>query len=809
MFRLIAISLFILGCLASPVVAAYLPLSLTIPFPDVPGAATSGVESVILNPSALYLNRALALNYYRSFGKDDFDGDDAVLISGYGFGFGYQRFNLDLPSTVSRYDFAIASRVVQNLYSGLSYTYYKSDNHPIDKTHSWNASLLFHLNRQVALAAQARNFNKQKFAGQETSIAYLLGMAYRPFGERWTLGGDVQLHGSQRLADASWRLTTRFKWRPGLVVFGGIDNEGFFGAGIELHFGSVIGGGESFFDDDAKYTRSTVFAGISGAERDQMIRHTKSVLHVDISGEIPEEIEKPWLFGKVPPTLYQRLQKIRQAGRDPQIRGLLLTVRNPRIGWGRLCDLRAAIKEFRTQGKPVIAYLGTGVGNGGYYLATAADKVFMLPVDALNLTGLRAEVQFYTGLMEKLGIEAEVEKSGKYKNAPDVFTDTTMSPYYRESLTALLDDLYEQTVNDIAADRNLDAARLKQLIDQGPFTSPQAESLRLIDGRFYGHELEDKLGELFGNFYNVANSAKYRKREQFRERFAEPPQIALIAIEGGITRGASGYDYLEGNTAGSSTITGAIRAARSNPQVKAIVMRLNTPGGDAIASDLIWAELAKAKEEKPVIVSMSDVCASGGYYIAAASDRILLEPHTVTGSIGVYAGKPNLAGLYDKLGVRTETITRGRHATFHSMTQAYSGEERSILRRHVTDMYSRFLDIVAEGRQLSSDSVHAVAQGRVWSGSRAIALGLADTVGTVLDAIDLARERAQIEDDYYSVLEWPQRRIVPRLSQLAVSAASSLLGADARSLGTLFEPLAEVGADANLRMRLPYNLTIQ
>lgn len=787
--------------------AANLPLSLSIPLPDIPQAATLGVESMILNPAALYVNRALALNYYRSFGEDDFNGDDAILVAGYGFGFGYQKLKLDLPDEVSRYDFAVSSRVVENLYSGLSYTYYKSDWAPINKAHAWNAALLYHANRQVALSLQARNFNKHKFDGQKSAIAYLLGVALRPFGETLTLGADMKLHGSQRLDETTWRLSTRFKWRPGLSVYGGIDDKGFFGAGLEFTFGSVLVGGESFFDSDADYERSTVFAGISGAQREQVIKHTHSVLHIDVSGEMPEEVVKPFLFGRGPATMYQRLEKIRQAAADPQVRGLLVTIRNPRIGWGRIADFRTALHDFRKTGKPVIAYLGAGVGNGGYYLAAAADKVYMLPVDALNLTGLRAEVTFYTGLMEKLGIGAEVEKSGKYKNAPDVFTDTTLSPYYRETLETLLDDLYEQMLTDMAHERQIAREQLREIIDQGPFTSTQAESLHLVDGRFYPHELENKIAELYGDQYGVTPAGRYRSRPQFRERFGEPPQIALIAVEGGIVKGSSGFDYVEGNTAGAATIAGAIRAARTNPAIEAIVMRMNTPGGDAIASDLIWGELAAARKAKPVIISMSDVCASGGYYIATASDRIITEPQTITGSIGVFAGKPTLSGLYDKLGLRTETIKRGEHANFYSMTEPYSPDERSLLRRQVNDMYVRFLDVVAEGRSLPADSIHAIAQGRAWSGRRAVELGLADTVGSLLEAIDLARERAGIRDDDYQVVEWPQRRLAMRLSSLTYSVMNALTGSKHQPLSALLQPLT--AAKADLQMRVPYSLTIQ
>jgi protease-4 len=785
------------------------PLQLSLRFPDVSAAAVTGTEALVLNPAALFVNQEPAVMALHSFGKDEFSGDNAFLISAAGLGFGYQKLALNLGAGVSRYDFAASSRLMRNFYTGLSYTYYKTDWKTLDKAHAWNYSLLYHAARMAAFSFQAQNINKHRFDGEKSSIHYSFSAALRPKGEVLTIGTDFSMYSGQKLDQVDWRVTTRANVRKGLALFAAIDNRGRFGVGLELHFGRAISGGESFFDNDAKYTGSTMYGGFSASTREQIIRHYQSILHVDLSGEIPEESIKPFLWKKSPPTVYQKISKIQAAKSDPQISGLLLTVRNPAIGWGRIADFREAVKEFRSAGKPVVAYLGASAGNGSYYLASAADKIYMLPVDALYLTGLRAQVTFYKGAMDKLGVEAEMERSGNYKSYPEVFTDTTLSPQFREAIEVLLDDLYDQIIDDVAADRHFQSGALRATIDQGPFTSTQAESLRLVNGRFYSHELEAKVPEMFGAYYGIVSESNYRNYPAFRDRFGEPPAIALITVEGGIVRGASGYDYFEGSTVGSGTVVAAIRTARNDAAVKAIVVRLNTPGGDAIASDLIWGELSEARKTKPVIVSMSDACASGGYYIASASDQILLQNTTVTGSIGVFAGKANLAGLYSKLGLHTETITRGKHANMFSLTQPYSDEERSLVRRQVMDMNVRFTTIVADGRMLAIDSVAAIAQGRVWSGKRALALGLADSLGSVLDAIDLARRKAQISDNDFVVLEMPQRRLIPRLTNLALSGLAKTMGLDSHSALASLRASVPLSPEANLQMRIPWNLTIE
>jgi protease-4 len=807
LFLVVAITLL---NICSRAFATDVPLKAELQFPDIAAAAVTGSEGVVLNPAALFFNKQLGVQVYHSFAEGGLSGDNAFLISASGVGFGYQRLSLGLPSEVSRYDFAISSRILRNVYTGISYTYYKTDWAALDKVHSWNYSLMVHAGSAASFSAQAENINRQRFNDKKSDVGYLLSAAVRPLGDRLTFGGNLTTYSGQRLADARWRVSTKIYLRRGLALSGGYGDRREFGIGLEMQFGEGTVGAESFFDEHSGYSSSTTYTGYSVTPRAELINPRGKILQVDLSGEIPEERTSSFLFMRAPETVYQLLARIAAAKDDPEIRGLLLTVNSPEIGWGKLSDFRRVVNEFKGTGKKVVCYLGVSPNNGSYYLASAADEVYMLPVDALNLIGLRAEVTFYKGTLDKLGIEPQFEKIGEYKNYPNVFTDTTLTPPHREALEALLDDLYQQIVGEISGGRKISADDLKKIIDSGPFTSIQAESLGLVDGRFYPVELEERLPLLFQPGWTLLPSSLYLENPPYRERFGEAPKIALISVAGSITTGNSGSTIIDGSSAGSATISEAIRRARQDPSIKAIVMRLDTPGGDARAADLIWGELNRVREFKPVIVSMSDVCASGGYYIASASDEILLEPTTITGSIGVFTGKANLDGLYHKLGMRTETVTRGKHANMYSMKSGFSDEERAIVHRQVGDLYRNFVSIVAENRGLSEDSVDAIARGRVWSGKMALEIGLADREGNLLDAIAEAKKQAGIEGDDYEIIEMPSRgRSLFDIPSMVMTGVSRVFGFEGQANAGLLRLLQHLPADGVLQLRLPYQLIIE
>ncbi len=785
------------------------PLQLRLDFPDIPTAAVVGAEGVVLNPAALYINQPIAVQFYHSFASGSLSGDNCVLVGTGGLGFSYQRLGLGVANGVSRYDFAASSKVIDNLYTGLSYTYYKTDWALLDKAHSWNYSVIYHLPSAASVTAQFENLNRNKFAGEESAIGYLLGVAFQPMGDRLTLGGDAKIFGGQSLSEAQWRLSARAYLKEGLLAYAGIGNGQRFGFGFEMQFGQSAVGAESFFSSDDGYDRTTIYGAVYGAPRKNLFLGRGRILQMNISGEIPEEKQEPLFLWPARETVYEKLTKIKAAEKDPSIKGMLLIINKPQIGWAKLADFRAALQEFSDAGKPIICYLGSFSGTGSYYLASVADSIFTAPVDALYLIGLRAEVMFYAGTLQKLDVKPEVEKIGKYKTAPESYTDSTLTPEHREALGALLDDIYAEITDRIAAGRGMSTSALQEIIDNGPFTSAQAETLGLIDGRVYPGEVPTRVRYMFDHNTTLLSSQKYVTGPKYNERFYTPPEIAIVTVEGSIVGGASGSSLIVGKTAGSATLSAVIRRCANDKRIKAIVVRLDTPGGGAAASDLVWGELSRARQRKPVVVSMSDMCTSGGYYIATASDQIVVESTTMTGSIGVFGGKADITGFYHKLGVTTATIKRGRNADFLSLTSPYSDEERAILKRQISDLYRNFTSLVADSRQLSIDSVDAIAQGRVWSGSSALRLGLADREGTLLDAVSSAAELAGLREGDYRVVEIPMRKSWPSVPNLVMMGLAGFVGIGLPGdLDRGLLPLA-AGDDKNPQYRLPYDIRIE
>lgn len=410
--------------------------------------------------------------------------------------------------------------------------------------------------------------------------------------------------------------------------------------------------------------------------------------------------------------------------------------------WGTVQEIRDAVIDFKESGKPIVAYLESG-GGQQYYLATACDEVFMTPASPLMLVGVSSYELFFRDAFDKLGIEADMLAAGDYKTAINTYTEPSFTPEHREAVESLNREFYEQLVDGIAAGRGMTPARVRAVIDEGPFVSADAVSHGLIDDLVYEDELLDRLS---ANDREVLDSASYERVDARGLGLNAGPRIAVVYADGVINMGSSTVDFPGAPlVVGSRTMVQAIRDARDDRSIRAIVLRVNSPGGVAVAADIIWRELTLAREEKPLIVSMSDLAASGGYYIAAPGHAIVAQPGTLTGSIGVFSGKFAAGGTLSKLGVGVEEVTDGAQADMLSPVARFSDAARKAMQRQVNDVYERFLQVVAEGRAMSRDEVHAVAQGRVWTGRQALELGLVDELGGLRRAVDLAKAEAGID----------------------------------------------------------------
>ncbi len=458
------------------------------------------------------------------------------------------------------------------------------------------------------------------------------------------------------------------------------------------------------------------------------------------------------------------IDRIAKAKADPNVKGLVLRIHGLSLGLAKGHELRQSIGKFRESGKKVYAFLESGE-NADYLVATAADEIVMPESGWLMIKGLAAEVTFYKSLFDKLGVTADWMQVGEFKSYGEPFTRTKMSPAFREEIASLLGDSYDLIAESIARRQGIAQADARALIDGGPYSPPAAKAAGLINRIGYADSIEDAVAKSIG-VASIRLDPKYGKKNEAvdlsgfagfmkmvqmlsgegpKKPESSASKIALIYASGAIETGKSTSTILGEATIGSESLVKHLREAEKDKTVKAIVLRVDSPGGSALASDLIWREVVRI--EKPIVASMSDVAASGGYYISMGAEKIFAEPGTLTGSIGVTGGKFVLSGLMDKLGVATDTVTVGKNGTIFSINQPFSDTERAAMKRLMDDTYRQFVAKAAQGRKMPFEALEKLAGGRVYTGRQAQKLGLVDEVGTLDDAIAAAKELARIPSD--------------------------------------------------------------
>src|SRR6266852_5455744 len=475
-----------------------------------------------------------------------------------------------------------------------------------------------------------------------------------------------------------------------------------------------------------------------------------SVLVLKVSGPLPDYVpDDPFrrLFGGQPQSLSSLRAQFRKAKVDKRITAVILDIGGSDAGWAKAEEIRGAIEDFRTSGKPVYGYMETAF-NKDYYIATACDKVFVPPPGELFTIGLAADVMFFRGSLDKLGVYPDMYQIGKYKSAGDTFTQKEMTPAHREFINSLLDDLYGRYIEGIAKARSKTPDDMKALIDNAPYTATQAKEAGLIDGALYHDEVEKELKKRLGykdnDELNMARSGDYRQISQESLGLNKGERVAVVYAAGDIVSGKSSFGGSGEETIGSDSLVKTINEARDDKGIKAIVLRIDSPGGSGLASDIIWRAIESAKEKKPVVVSMSDVAASGGYYIACNANKIVAEPSTITGSIGVVGGKPVIKGFYDWIGVTNEWVLRGQNAGMFRESEKFSDSERKKWLEFLNSTYDDFISKVAKGRKKEQTYIDSIGQGRVWTGQQGKERGLVDEYGGLDKAIEVAKQLAKI-----------------------------------------------------------------
>jgi protease IV len=413
--------------------------------------------------------------------------------------------------------------------------------------------------------------------------------------------------------------------------------------------------------------------------------------------------------------------------------------------WGKVQEVRDAVSDFRRSGKPIVAYLEYG-GEQEFYLATACDKVFLMPTATLDLTGMASYELFLRGTLDKIGAYPDALHIGQYKTASNTLTEHTYTPAHREMAESLNNDMFEQLVRGIADGRKKSEAEVKSLIDHGPYLPEDALRAGLIDDLAYEDEIDDKVKLAPGKVHYLEMN-DYRGVSAGSLGLNRGPRIAVIYAAGIIASGKSTYDSPSGSVVGSDTLVDYLRKARADSSVKAIVLRVDSPGGSAIASDVIWREVVLTKNQKPLIASMSDVAASGGYYISMPAHAIVAEPSTLTGSIGVVLTKFVIDGTLKKLGMNMEGVSQGKFAGMYSPVRPFSPEERARMAENMQATYDAFVEKAAQGRNTTPERIDAIGQGRVWTGRQAKEIGLVDELGGLDRAVALAKQRAKIAQD--------------------------------------------------------------
>lgn len=456
-------------------------------------------------------------------------------------------------------------------------------------------------------------------------------------------------------------------------------------------------------------------------------------------------------------SLYDTWMNLRKASRDSRIKAVLLRFGQLESDWAKIEELRQAVLEFRNSGKPVVAYFEESPdADKEYYLATACDKIILHPLGWLGVNGLASYVPFFKGMLDKIGIKAEFEHIEEYKTAYNQFTEKSFTPAHREMLQSIYEDIFNRYLDQIAIARKKTPEEMRGLLDRGYFQGKEALEAGLVDALAYEDELFRHFNlEQYHELVSISNK-KYAgvKPELFGLNIGK--KIALIFASGTIITG-DGQQFL----LGSATFSRWLREASKDKSIEAIIVRVDSPGGSAVGSDVIWHELVKARSEKPVVISMSGLAGSGGYWLSLGGHRIIAQPQTLTGSIGVIAGKFSFQGLMEKLGLTTDKIVIGKNADSFSLYREFRPEEKKILKEQISYIYQQFLERVATSRNLTVEEVNRLGRGRVWTGNQAQKLNLVDELGGLPQAIEAARRLLGLPSEAeVRLVVWPKKRSV-------------------------------------------------
>ncbi|MGQ9708423.1 MAG: signal peptide peptidase SppA [bacterium] len=691
-------------------------------------ATTDDGLAVLANPSGLGMRRGLEFYYLYNFQHQEFLNNNSFLLSCGPLGFFIEpkplRYGLALG--VKQEQFLGGVRLVR------------------DSIIRWDLGTMVRPWPWFSIGGMWQGFNR--------SLGRVgIGAGVRPFGSRLTFFAESYFNPVQPFVgfqaepipgvEFAGRMkierTKQVNFAAGVSISLGRIGLGFCGVPSPAELAGVVRISQEF--------RRSVFPGV------------KRYLEINLSEPVLDQRPGFSLMGlRRARTTYSLLEVLRKAEEEPSVKGIILKLGNENMSFAQAQEFRSALLKLRQEGKRVWVY-AQNLGMVGYYLASGADQIILHPMGDVVIPGVTLRSTFLKGALEKLGLKAEAHRRGRYKSAVEVFTEDSMSTENEEQLQALVDGWYDEFIKATGEGRGLSAEEMESLIGQAFFRAEPAKTTGLIDTFLFEDELDSLVKREFRDARKISEKVLTGKRD-FNYNWVEPEKLAVIYITGNIVLGESGTDFLTGEQrAGSKTLSRAIRDAGNAKKVKGILVRVDSPGGDGIAADAIWREVELVKKKKPVVVSMGGLAASGGYYVSCNATRIFALPGTITGSIGVFSLRLITEGLYNKLGIRRRVVKRGEHADALSDFRELTAVEDSILQDQIDWFYEQFISKVARGRNLTLEWVDSVAQGRVWLGRDARQLGLVDSLGGFIEAIEFCREKAGLRKDF-EVISYPQPR---------------------------------------------------
>ena len=734
-------------------------------------AGCEGASCLLFNPAGLGSETELVYLHSERWGREGHlaGSADGLFVNAGAFGFGLQYLRpvrSDQSQNLIKYNLMVRLLSLGDLASfGGGLEILDPTENDADVALDYMLAGLIRPWRYLSLGVVGRNLANIQLLGKSNPRSVDLGLSMRPLWfapERLTLSVDYRF--VDRQPDPPVRLTLQTPFVDGLSLMATADLDGDFGVGLMVDFMHVGAGAYTGFVNarDMENDGVVLMARASVAKRPGFRMVSDRTLELVLSNNIGFSYQpQPVLFGRSI-TLFDIERAIRSAALDDRFDSVLIKIESNALNMSQVQELRAALMEVKAADKKVFFYL-YAANNTSYHLACLADRIYLHPAGRLTVTGPRIEALFIGGTLEMVGVRAEATRAGKYKSAVEMYTRQAPSKAYLKVMNSLADEFSQQMNVDIANGRGLAPDQVALILDRGLMQPEKAEEAGLVDGVIHYDQIDEKIQKVLGHPLRRINTLAETDRDT---RWGMPPRIVVVHASGTIQAEAAGYDDLD-----ASRIASILQGLSRSSAVDAVVLRVDSPGGSGLASDLIWRQVVQLRKNKPVIVSMGSVAASGGYYIACPADWIVANPATITGSIGAYSLLIDASELLANVGVSREVVSRGKLADIYSVFRSRNRREKKLLQEMINSFYEGFVSRVAKGRKLSTDQVDKLAQGRVWTGRQAKQKGLVDELGGLSRAISIAKQRIGLGwDEPVQLIHLPKQSLSLRflLDQLGI-----------------------------------------